>query len=52
MGILFVFFGLGLGSIVKEINKKTSIPFTPLMFLSGVILGNLNLIKLIGNYYT
>ena len=53
MGIFFVFMGLGVGSIVKEINKKTSIPYTPMMFLIGAILGSLFIKQFIlGTYYS
>ncbi len=47
MGIFFVFMGLGVGSIVKEINKKTSIPYTPMMFIIAAILGILFIFKII-----
>lgn len=39
MVILFVFVGLLLGSILREVNKKTKIPYTPMLLVLGIVLG-------------
>ena len=40
-GHIFIFFFgcLFLGCIFKQINKKTSIPYTPMLFFAGILLG-------------
>jgi hypothetical protein len=37
--VLFVFFGLLCGAILREFNKKTGIPYTPMLLILGIILG-------------
>ena len=37
--ILFVFINLLIGGVCKEINKKTKIPYTPMLFMIGILLG-------------
>jgi len=39
MIIIFIFFGLGFGAILKEIDKKIGIPFAPFLLLICVGLG-------------
>lgn len=38
--VLFIFFGLLCGSLLREINKKTGIPYTPMLLVLGILLGN------------
>jgi len=40
--ILFLFGGLGLGGILREVNKKTGIPYTPMLFMIGIGFGYLH----------
>mmetsp|Transcript_38779 Transcript_38779/g.34471 ORF Transcript_38779/g.34471 Transcript_38779/m.34471 type:complete len:454 (+) Transcript_38779:202-1563(+) len=37
--IFFMFGGLALGAFLKEVNKKTGFPYTPLLFLIGIAFG-------------
>lgn len=37
--ILFIFFGLLLGVILREVNKKTKIPYTPMLVVIGMLMG-------------
>jgi hypothetical protein len=37
--MLFVFFGLLCGAILREINKKTKIPYTPMLLVLGIFFG-------------
>ena len=37
--ILFLFVGLFLGGLLREVNKKTSIPYTPMLFVLGIVSG-------------
>jgi len=37
--IFFLFAALFLGGIFKEINKKTGIPYTPMLFILGILCG-------------
>lgn len=37
--VLFVFFGLLIGGLCREINKKTKIPYTPMLLIIGMIMG-------------
>jgi len=36
---LFVFVGLLVGAICREINKKTKIPYTPMLLVVGILMG-------------
>lgn len=37
--VFFVVFGLLLGGLLREVNKKTKFPYTPLLILTGLFLG-------------
>ena len=37
--IFFLFAALFLGGIFKEVNKKTKIPYTPMLFIVGIVCG-------------
>lgn len=37
--ILFIFFGLMLGVILREFSKKTKVPYTPLVVATGMVMG-------------
>jgi hypothetical protein len=37
--ILVIFSAMILGGISREINKKTKIPYTPMLFIFGMIAG-------------
>ena len=37
--VLFVFFGLFAGSVLRELNKKTKFPYTPMLIILGIIMG-------------
>ena len=37
--VLFVFISLFIGAILREVNKKTRIPFSVLMLYAGILLG-------------
>jgi NhaP-type Na+/H+ or K+/H+ antiporter len=37
--ILFIFFGLLLGVVLREVNKKTRFPYTPMVVIAGMLLG-------------
>lgn len=37
--ILYIFSGIFLGSVLKEIKKKTTIPYSPLILISGLVIG-------------
>ncbi len=37
--VLFIFIGLLLGAILREVNKKTKIPYTPMLLVLGMVLG-------------
>ncbi|EGR30426.1 sodium hydrogen exchanger family protein, putative [Ichthyophthirius multifiliis] len=39
--ILFLFASLGLSALIREINKKTGIPYAPMLFVMGIIVGKL-----------
>lgn len=39
MVVLFVFVGLFLGAILKEVKKKVNIPYSPMLMGIGIILG-------------
>jgi hypothetical protein len=36
--VLFVFVGLLSGSILRELNKKTKFPYTPMLIILGIVL--------------
>ena len=38
--LLFVFFGLFIGGLLREVNKKTKFPYTPMLIIAGIILGH------------
>lgn len=38
--ILFVFVGLLIGGALREVNKKTKFPYTPMLIIVGIIMGN------------
>ena len=40
--IFFLFGSLFLGGVFREINKKTGIPYTPMLFIVGIALGYYN----------
>ena len=42
MAILFIFFGLLLGMIVREANKSAHIPFAPIVILVSIAIGSIN----------
>jgi len=37
--LLFLFIGLLFGGLLREINKKTKFPYTPLLIILGIIMG-------------
>jgi hypothetical protein len=37
--VLFIFVGLLLGGLLREVNKKTKIPYTPMLLVLGILLG-------------
>jgi hypothetical protein len=37
--VLFIFVGLLLGGLLREVNKKTKIPYTPMLLVLGIFLG-------------
>ena len=37
--VFFVIIGLLIGTVFREINKRTKIPYTPMILLIGIILG-------------
>lgn len=37
--LLYVFGGLLIGGLLRELNKKTKFPYTPMVVLTGIILG-------------
>jgi hypothetical protein len=37
--VLFIFVGLLLGGLLREINKKTKMPYTPMLLVLGIFLG-------------
>ena len=37
--VFFLFGGLMIAGFVREINKKTSIPYTPMLFVIGMFVG-------------
>ena len=37
--IFFVIIGLLIGTFIREISKRTKIPYTPMVLLIGIILG-------------
>jgi NhaP-type Na+/H+ or K+/H+ antiporter len=37
--VLFVFIGLLIGGLCREINKKTKIPYTPMLLVVGMFMG-------------
>ena len=39
--MLFTFVGLIIGGFLREINKKTKFPYTPLVVIAGLIMGHL-----------
>ncbi|CAD8062241.1 unnamed protein product [Paramecium primaurelia] len=39
LSVFFIFFFLGIGSFMKEINKKLKIPFSPMLFVLGLFFG-------------
>jgi NhaP-type Na+/H+ or K+/H+ antiporter len=40
--VLFLFAGLLIGGLVREINKRTGIPYTPMLFMLGIFFGFYN----------
>jgi hypothetical protein len=36
---LFITIGMLIGGICREINKKTNIPYTPMLLVIGMIIG-------------
>ena len=41
MVVFFVVFGLLIGAVLREVNKKTKFPYTPLLIVTGLLLGYL-----------
>ena len=39
LAVLFVFVGLLFGALLREINKKTRIPYTPMLLVIGIFFG-------------
>ena len=39
LAVLFVFFGLLCGCILREVNKKTGVPYTPMLLVLGIVFG-------------
>ncbi len=37
--VLFIFAGLSIGGVLREVNKKTKIPYTPMLIIAGLLLG-------------
>ena len=37
--VLFVFMGLLFGTLLREINKMTKIPYTPMLLVAGIFFG-------------
>lgn len=37
--VFFVFLSLAMGSIMKEINRATAIPYSPMLFFAGILAG-------------
>lgn len=37
--VFFVFFGLFIGGILREVNKKTAFPYTPMVVVVGILIG-------------
>jgi len=37
--VLFITMGLLLGGLLREVNKKTKIPYTPMLLVSGMLIG-------------
>ena len=40
--VLYTFSGIFLGAILKEVKKKTSIPYSPMILISGLAIGAFN----------
>jgi hypothetical protein len=38
--VFFIFFGLFLGCILREVNKSTKIPYTPMLIVFGIIISH------------
>jgi len=38
--LLFIFFGLLIGGMLREVNKRTKFPYTPMLIIAGIILGH------------
>lgn len=39
--VFFVMIGLLIGAVLREVNKRTKIPYTPMLLLVGIIIGEL-----------
>lgn len=39
LSVFFLMIGLLIGAIVRELNKRINIPYTPFLFLIGLLLG-------------
>lgn len=37
--VLFVFLGLALGGLLRQVNRKTKLPYTPMLIVFGIIIG-------------
>jgi len=37
--VLFVFLGLAAGGLLRQLNRKTKIPYTPMLIVLGIFLG-------------
>jgi hypothetical protein len=37
--VFFLMIGLLIGAVVRELNKRFNVPYTPLLFVIGVLLG-------------
>lgn len=39
LAIFFIFFGLLCGALLREVNKKVGIPYTPMLLVLGILVG-------------
>jgi hypothetical protein len=39
LAVFFIFFGLLCGALLREVNKKVGIPYTPMLLVLGIIIG-------------
>ena len=37
--IIMIFVFMGIGGVFREISKKTHIPYTPMLFVTGQVIG-------------